>query len=170
VKVVDVVSKGTVASRAAASALLAAPGDVALIHRGRLRWLVMMCPCGCGEQLPINLDPEAGPAWVAHQYGDKLSLYPSVWRDVGCESHFIVWRDEILLFEGYGDWRRSLPEDVDLDSVKAALSDDEYLHFAEVASALDAIPWDVLMACRELVKRGEAAEGVDDARGTFVRK
>jgi hypothetical protein len=128
----------------------------------------MMCPCGCGEQLPINLDPEAGPAWVAHQYGGKLSVYPSVWRDVGCESHFIVWRDEILLFERYADWRSSLPDDIDLNRIKNALSYDTYTHFADVAMKLDAIPWDVLIACRELVKRGEAEEG--DDHGTFVAK
>ena len=168
-KVVDVLLKGTVDSRAAASALLKDPGDTALIYRGRLRWLVMICPCGCGDQLPINLDPAAGPAWVAHQYGDKLSVYPSVWRDVGCESHFIVWRDEVLLFERYGDWLGTLPDGYDLANVRSALTTDAYTHFADVATALGAIPWDVLLACRELVKRGEVVEGGGDARATFRR-
>lgn len=159
--------RGIVANRAAAASLIADPGDMALINRGRLRWLVMMCPCGCGEQLPINLDPEAGPAWTIHQVGNKFSMYPSVWRDVGCESHFIVWRDEILLFERYGDWLRRMPHDVDVEQVRAALSHDEYIHFAELAGSLDAVPWDVFMVCRELVEQGFAVEADGDGKGSF---
>jgi hypothetical protein len=61
-------------------------------------------PRGCGEVFPINLDPRAGPAW--RLYSDPrrgVSLYPSVWRESGCESHYVIWRNRIYLFGRYED-------------------------------------------------------------------
>ena len=48
---------GTVSTRGAASTHLKSAGDAVLIERGRPRLLVLSCPCGCGEEFPINLDP-----------------------------------------------------------------------------------------------------------------
>lgn len=50
-----------------------------------------LCPCGCGEVLSINVMRGAGKAWrIVFDLRRGLSLYPSVWLDVGCESHFIL--------------------------------------------------------------------------------
>src|SRR6267378_4236509 len=79
--------------------LVSAPGDAVLIERGTPRWLLLACPCGCGAELPINLDRRAGKAWRVYKHGTTtLSVYPSVWRDTDCGSHFIIWRGNILLF------------------------------------------------------------------------
>jgi hypothetical protein len=56
----------------------------------------MRCPDGCGETLVVNLDPRAGKAWKLDMRTGKATLYPSVWRDGGCGSHFIVWRGDVL--------------------------------------------------------------------------
>jgi Family of unknown function (DUF6527) len=88
--------RGTVASRREASVRLKVPGDAVLVVRGRPRLLIISCPCGCGEQFPINLDSRAGPAW--RLYGDRrrgLSVYPSVWRESGCESHYVIWKNDV---------------------------------------------------------------------------
>ena len=164
--------RGTVASRAAASELLSAPGHVVLVERGYPRLLVMSCPCGCKEELPVNLDPRAAAAWELYRDHHGASLYPSVWRESGCESHFIIWRDRILLF---GGWSPGLDADVDSeqalkDAILAALPSDKFVHFKDLASNLDAIPWDALVSCRRLVREGKAIEASGDERGSFRRR
>ncbi len=56
----------------------------------------MACPDGCGDTLVINLDDRAGKAWLLDERRGKLSLYPSVWREDGCRSHFILWSDYLI--------------------------------------------------------------------------
>jgi hypothetical protein len=41
--------------------------------------------------------------------------------------------------------------------------------FAEIADALDAVPWDVLRVCRQLVRKDLAREGRGKQRGLFGR-
>ncbi|MBH5400723.1 hypothetical protein HZZ13_23475 [Bradyrhizobium sp. CNPSo 4010] len=75
---------------------LAAPGDVVVIQRGALRSVLIRCPDGCGEALVVNLDPRVGKVLETRYAADKPTLYPSVWRDGGCCSHFIIWRGQLL--------------------------------------------------------------------------
>lgn len=58
----------------------------------------MICPCGCSEILHMNLLPDERPCWqVLRHANGTASLHPSVWRQVGCRSHFwfregrVVW-------------------------------------------------------------------------------
>jgi hypothetical protein len=88
--------KETVDSRGAASELLRDAHDVVLVHRGQPRWLIISCPDSCGEELPINLDRRAGPAWRLYFKDSEMSLFPSLWRDSGCGSHFITWDNSII--------------------------------------------------------------------------
>lgn len=83
--------KAELDSRVGAANLLVAPGDAVLITRGQPRWLLLRCPCGCGEEMPVNLDARAGKAWRLYRRPHSgLTLFPSVWRDTGCESHFVI--------------------------------------------------------------------------------
>jgi hypothetical protein len=166
--------RAVVASRTQASNYLKSAGDAVLVIRGRPRLLLLACPCGCGEQLPINVDHRAGPSW--HLYrgrNDALTLYPSVWRESGCESHFIIWRGKILLFgDTEDDYDDSSPSDEALpsrDAVLERLPDSGMLHFFKIAEALGAVPWDVLRVCRQLVHSGDAREGKGKERGSFGR-
>lgn len=70
-------------------------GMIALVHRGVARAAVFQCPCGCGEVLVINLDSRTPQAWRHRLRGARLTLMPSVWRDTGCESHFILWEHSV---------------------------------------------------------------------------
>ncbi len=174
-KSVDVIRfQGTVESRREAFGLLKAPGDAVLIARGRPRVLVLSCPCGCGDHFPINLDPHAGPAW--HLYGTtqrKLSLYPSVRRKSDCKSHYVIWRNKIFLFGRYEDDFDALPPSDDtirlIETVWERLPQIGLVPFFEIADAIGAIPWDVLIVCRRLEKSGAAREGVGKQRGSFGR-
>jgi hypothetical protein len=168
------VLKAITPSRGGAEAHLRQAGDAVLVERGSPRWLVMQCPCGCNDVIPINLDPRSGPAWEL--YGSRehgISVFPSVWRDTGCKSHFIIWYGRILLFADFSD-----EEDVDLPlSILEALASrvreqltDELVHFREIAQRLRAIPWDVQYICRQLTRNGYAREGAGKKRGQFARK
>lgn len=55
-----------------------------------LPWSVgMMCPCGCGAIIHLNLLPDERPRWKVINHDDnKVSLTPSIWRTVNCRSHF----------------------------------------------------------------------------------
>ena len=166
--------KAEIGSRAGAADLLKAPGDAVLIQRGAPRWLLLLCPCGCGEEIPLNLDARAGKAWRLYREPIKgLTLFPSVWRDTGCQSHFVVWRDRILMF-GIDQALNTSPSDsLDLTTLSRRVLDawphGRLVPYVDVADALREIPWDVQAACRRLVKVGVLVEGRGVQRGWFRR-
>jgi hypothetical protein len=159
--------KGTLEHRHEADALLGGPGTAALVHRGVLRSLVVTCPDGCGEILTINLDPRAGKAWRLYREPHGTSLFPSVWRDSGCKSHFIIWRSHIYWCdyddEPMDDHNESLERRV------AAHLQPTFRAYADIAQELDEIPWAVLVACVRLVKRGAAESGTGPQQGSYRR-
>jgi len=167
--------QGTVSRYSEASAHLKSPGDAVLIERGgRLRLLLLSCPCGCGEHFPINLDSSAGSAWrIYRNRHSGLSLFPSVWRENGCMSHYIIWHDKIFLFGRYEDDLETSPQaDIAMqlvDAVRDCLPKSKLISFSEIAEILNAVPWDVLIACRQLVRTGFASEGRKKQRGRFRR-
>jgi len=55
-------------------------------------WMAaMQCPCGCKSTLNMNLIKTSSPCWKisANQRGE-VSFHPSLWRKVGCKSHFFL--------------------------------------------------------------------------------
>lgn len=147
--------KGTTEKIAGAMAQLHTPGDCSLVIRGVPRTLVMMCPDGCGETIAVNLDRRIGKAWRKYEQNKRLTIYPSVWRDTGCRAHFIVWNDQIL----WCDVDDAVHIDLDerfVETIFNNLSNSNFVHFETIAESLQAIPWDVLWACNDLVRRGIA--------------
>lgn len=60
-------------------------------------WLIVFCcPCGCNKLIQLNLLEEANPCW-RYQVSKKkkLSILPSVWRNIDCKSHFFVRKSKI---------------------------------------------------------------------------
>ncbi len=163
--------KAIVNTRGDANDHLQVRGDAVLVQRDTPRWMIMACPCGCGEIIPINLDVRSGPAWELYDgKTDGLSVFPSIWRDTGCKSHFIVWYGRIWLFDGSGEVGPNIPEAVLqplFGDVQKMLST-EPVHFREIAKILGAVPWDVQYVCRQLVGAGYAEEGRDRQKGFFA--
>jgi hypothetical protein len=95
-----------------------------------------------------------------------MSLYPSVWRESDCQSHFVVRRGTVFVVPS-GLWLGSASEDVDpaLVSAIAAALDPAPIHYRDLADRLNADPWDVLDACRSLERSGVITE----ERGTLNR-
>ncbi len=167
--------RSVVESRAEVADLLKSPGDAVLIQRGQPRWLLLKCPCGCGEEIPINLDRRAGKAWRLYGGANTpLTLFPSVWRDSGCQSHFIIWRGRILLFGGYVDDVSPSPVHPDLvllcKRVLEGWPPEGWASYVDVADQLGEIPWDVLDACRQLARSGDLVEGRNQQRNAFRRR
>lgn len=143
------------------------PGDYVLVVRGMPRGIIMSCPDGCGEHVVINLDRQGGPAWRRYTSGDKLSIYPSVWRDSGCRAHFIIVRDRIYWCGSDG---AGSPAQVEKSLVFAVLEHLNHvtpLHYETIAASLGAIPWEVVWACAALEHAGQASE---PKRGYFIRR
>lgn len=143
--------------RAEAESLLRSKGDVAMVIRGRPRTLLIACPDGCGETLSINLDRRMGKAWQVDTRNQEMTLYPSVWRDGGCGSHFIVWRDLIVWCGRYLTENVEPPEDVTLrQRVRQSLDTRRAKTAFEIAHEIDELVWDVERASRTLVATGRA--------------
>lgn len=164
--------KSTVESRAEIGSQLAAPGDAALIVRNQPRWLILKCPCGCGDEIPVNLDRRTGQAWRLYRDRDKhLTLFPSVWRDTGCQTHFIIRNSQIFLLSGSEGYTYRWPASVELLSLATRVSEswprEGWVQYAEVADLLGEIPWDILDACRYLTRTGVLVEGRGQLRSNF---
>ena len=67
-------------------------GDVYVIGDGEYDWsAAMLCPCGCGNVLEMNLLSDAKPVWSITVGPDQsVTLHPSVWKKTGCRSHFFL--------------------------------------------------------------------------------
>lgn len=64
----------------------------------------MLCPCGCGDVIQLNLLEQVSPHWKARLHPNgSVSLMPSVWRTKGCCSHFWLWDSQIEWFQQSGE-------------------------------------------------------------------
>lgn len=71
---------------------------------GHLWSAAMLCPCGCSETIRLNLLRQARPCWAVDEHADgTVTFEPSIWRRMGCRSHFFFRRGRI-------EWCRSLPD------------------------------------------------------------
>jgi len=81
-----------------------------VMRAGRPKWALFLCPCGCRSVITLSLQPVHQPHWVVRiGKGDRPSMRPSVWRDIGCLSHF--WIEDGRIYwctdSGSRPWSRS---------------------------------------------------------------
>lgn len=78
--------------------------NIFLVNRGGVnRWVVLACPCGCGERLDVNLMSNRRPYWRLRHHRGAVSLLPSLWVPKDrCGSHFWLIRNRVLWAES--DW------------------------------------------------------------------
>ena len=81
----------------------ALPGDLKpkilyVVKEDGVAWqAALICPCGCGDRLDLNLLPDERPYWqVRIGASGVASLHPSVQRTEGCESHFFLREGRII--------------------------------------------------------------------------
>lgn len=156
---------GSVSNHDDATSRLRQAGDVVQIIRGVPRSIIMRCPCGCGDNLVINLDSRTGLAWRHYLRNDKVTLYPSYWRGTHCRSHFILWNNKIMWcdWDNFEYWNN----DSKLEpKVYEALSH-KYINYVVLADQLDELPWDVLKACYSLTRKGKLEQHSNRRLGEF---
>lgn len=162
--------RGEVERRHEGELLLHAPGDAVIVRRDELRSVMMACPDGCGETLTVNLDPRAGKAWRFYTSPQGVSLFPSVWLEGGCKSHFIIWRGHIIWCDRFEEGNVELSYMADLETRLLAVLDPEVFEpYDRLAAKLGEIPWEASRAARQLVRRGLAEPGPGVARDSFRR-
>jgi hypothetical protein len=172
-RVNDVKSRGVTRRYSEALPLLVAPGEYAMVVRGVPRSIVMRCPDDCGEVITVNLDRRTGPAWRAYNRNNRLTIYPSIWRESGCKAHFIVWNNHILWCDRdeTGQWSDS--ELVNAVTRSLPAFGLPHRHFEDIAADLGIVPWEVLWACQALERCGKAissAKGVKFALSSNSRR
>ncbi|WP_454667585.1 DUF6527 family protein [Acinetobacter calcoaceticus] len=61
-------------------------------------WCIgLKCPCGCGFTIELPTIIEAKPRWNYQIDKQKnISVYPSVYLQKGCKSHFWIKRGKII--------------------------------------------------------------------------
>jgi hypothetical protein len=53
------------------------------------QFAALLCPCGCGEEINLNLEPDEEPCWHLAS-GNFTDLSPSIWKSNNCKSHFFI--------------------------------------------------------------------------------
>jgi hypothetical protein len=80
------------------------PGEMVLVeYQGRRYWTVFRCPCGCGDVITLMAESENRASWTtAVSKEGRPCLTPSIWRNVGCFSHFWVHDGRVYWCSGSG--------------------------------------------------------------------
>jgi len=150
---------GKAEHRGEAEGLIAGLGEAVIVERGRPRSIVMRCPDGCGQVLVVNLDGRAGKAWELDLRKEGPTLYPSVWREGGCGSHFLVWRGRILWCDRFMEGNSEPEPDPQLEMRVHAKLDPTISRSAfDLAAELDELVWDVDRALKALARKGFAVD------------
>lgn len=64
---------------------------IEVIYQGKPLWALFQCPCGCGKVISLSLQKVHTPNWkVKKSKSGRPTLYPSVWQNQGCCSHFWI--------------------------------------------------------------------------------
>ena len=65
---------------------------VHVFYNGKSYWVLFKCPCGCGVVISLPLiNYEDRICWSLKINKDgSPSLYPSIWQNKGCYSHFWI--------------------------------------------------------------------------------
>lgn len=72
--------------------------EVLVVGDNKSHWvLILYCPCGCGEKIHLNTLPSENPYWkLRSNMLSRISIYPSIWRTKGCNSHFFIRSGKVV--------------------------------------------------------------------------
>ncbi|MCS6115937.1 DUF6527 family protein [Shewanella baltica] len=57
---------------------------------------IMLCPCGCKSKINLNLIHSDKPTWTIKFDNKMPTIKPSIWRTVGCKSHFFLRSGKVV--------------------------------------------------------------------------
>jgi len=77
-------------------------------------WALFKCPCGCGEVISLSLQKVHPKNWIVKKSrAGRPILYPSVWQNIGCYSHF--WINDGKVYWCSSTGTSPWPKEHDLD-------------------------------------------------------
>ncbi|WP_409557922.1 MULTISPECIES: DUF6527 family protein [Flavobacteriaceae] len=59
-------------------------------------YALLKCPCGCGDNIMLNLMNDAKPCWKVNINNKRPSVFPSIWRTKNCKSHFSLRKGKVF--------------------------------------------------------------------------
>lgn len=69
------------------------------------KWALFQCPCGCNSVITLSLQKAHHPHWsVVKSSENRPTLSPSVWRDIGCLSHYWIKDGRVYWCEDTGSY------------------------------------------------------------------
>jgi hypothetical protein len=80
-----------------------------VVRNDQSKWALFLCPCGCRSVITLSLQLAHRPRWTVHASKERRpSMRPSVWRDIGCLSHFWIEDGRVYWCSDTGSppWRR----------------------------------------------------------------
>ncbi|MBA4409721.1 MAG: hypothetical protein C0397_09910 [Odoribacter sp.] len=64
---------------------------IEIVYKGKSYWAIFRCPCGCENIISLPLQNTHNPFWeISHSIDNRPTLYPSIWQNEGCLSHFWI--------------------------------------------------------------------------------
>jgi hypothetical protein len=62
--------------------------------------IAMLCPCGCNAIIQLNLLSQTHPKWsFFHTKDATITIMPSIWRNIGCRSHFYIRKGRLVWYK-----------------------------------------------------------------------
>lgn len=59
--------------------------------------LAFKCPCGCNQDIILNLLKDTTPKWdFDFTLIGEINIYPSIWRSIDCKSHFFIRKSKVV--------------------------------------------------------------------------
>lgn len=88
------------ASQSEAGSLAARDGVLSIVRgTAGAKWLVLRCPCGCGQIRRVSTAGTVRPNWrLQIDRNGQASLFPSVWLISECRAHFVLRSSRAFVF------------------------------------------------------------------------
>ena len=70
---------------------------VEVVYNKKPYWAIFKCPCGCSNIISLSLQDVHHPHWkVSFSKNGLPTIYPSIWQNIGCFSHFWIENGRII--------------------------------------------------------------------------
>jgi hypothetical protein len=72
-------------------------GQIFIVGERNAKWVVLECPCRCGDRIDVNLMTSRKPHWTLAVSERGVTLSPSLWvPKEKCGSHFFVRNNRVV--------------------------------------------------------------------------
>jgi hypothetical protein len=81
----------TIANKTPRSDTVGDKDFIMVVFQRKPYWVLFRCPCGCRIVISLSLQKMHRPHWTVRKNSEgRPTVYPSVWQNNGCCSHFLI--------------------------------------------------------------------------------